>query len=65
MSDEKKCPDCASELVDGVCSKCKPSAEKKSSETNPAVSPIGSGGWGAPVNRTPSSSTSSDGMFNR
>ena len=64
MSDEKKCPDCGTELVDRICPKCGRKVEDEtSSSKNRTVFNTGSG-WGARINREPSLRTSGGGFCN-
>ena len=65
MSDEKKCPDCGTDLVDSVCPQCKKPAKNETGTPtkNQAVPNTGSG-WGAPINRKPSTGTPSGGFCN-
>ena len=63
--DVQICPDCGVKMVNGLCPECgKPSAEEKSSGTDRDIPIVGSGGWGASVNREPSPRTSGGGFCN-
>ena len=61
--DARTCPDCGTELVDGLCPQCSAKKEKNIPTKGGAIPNTGNG-WGASVDRPFPSSKSSGGMFN-